>query len=139
MTYRVTHVTRWYLPDDRLVRVTADPGVLTFGHRQGFIAPRLVYDLDRMSRRIIDSGLFIYEPTRLGMPSPVVAWLERVPADMMPAGETISGRIGYWTDSRLPPFFEIRVRDDLIKPELVREFNEEAIPYAVGSLVPIIR
>lgn len=137
MLYRVTHITRWYLPDDRLVWVTADPGVLTFGHRQGFVAPRLVYDLDQMSRRIIDSGLFDYDPTRLGEPSLVVAWLERVPADMMPAGQTISARVGWWEDKRLPPFFEIRVRDDMIKPELCREFNEEAIPYAVGSLQPI--
>lgn len=136
MTYRTIHVVRHWMPDDRLAysTVDAEDEVVTFAYRAWHIHPLLVKGMDSISKGFADSGLFYLDPSRAGDEPTFTAWLARVPDDEMPDDQFIGYRVGpggLW----LPPSIEVLVRASLVKPEVVREMNEEVLPWATGALI----
>lgn len=131
MDWRTLYVARRVMPDGRLAYSKLDEdGTMQFWLKAGFIHPALVRDMGALSSQIAYSGCFDLDPSRVGMNPLFSAWIERVPGEDWPPGVVVRPRIGG------KAFFEIQCRQDLIRPELAAEMNEQALPAVSGALVP---
>lgn len=133
---RVRHDSVKTLPDDRLVELERrDSGLLVFHHREGFTHPDLIRDLDEISRHLTRSGLFTLDEGPGERPPNLEVWMDLSEGEF-PVLSTFTMR-PRWHGSAL--HVEAIIRAGLIRPELLREINEEAYPMCATVLHPIPR
>lgn len=131
---RARHDSVKTLPDDRLVQLERrDSGLLVFHHREGFTHPDLIRDLDEISRHLTQSGLFTLDEDPSGSTPNMEVWMDLSEGEF-PVLSTFTMR-PRWQGSTL--YVEAVIRAGLIRPELLREINEEAYPMCAKVLHPI--
>lgn len=130
MRYRTLWVVRHVMPDDRLAHGVADidDGVIAVTLRHGFIHPALVQVMADFSKRFADLGPYEMDPDHVDGTPGLTVGFERVDSRFM---EDLPMSI-HFNGS-----FEIMLHEDLVRPELVREMNEEVMPVVCGVLVPV--
>ena len=125
--YRTDHATRLILPDDRLVHYELeDDGLLRFLYRADFVHEDVVVDLDEISRHMARSGVIDLGPPEKG--STIEVYFDTIKADTLLA----AGMRAHWTGTRLS--LAIICRDDLIRPEMIKEMNDEVLPNCLTAL-----
>lgn len=132
--YKIIHIVRHVIPDDRLCRVTADADAMTFAHRFGHIHPSLVWEMNAISLELVRLQIFDLDPARLGQECSIQAMLTLT--DALPDGRVMSVHV-IPPCAFAPPCFEVAVRRGCIDPALLREMNEEVLPAGCGALVPV--
>lgn len=137
MFWRSYHMAIPKIPDGRQAHllITADQRgtLVTFLFEEGLIHPDLLVVFNQLSVAISESDLYDFDPEHRGKPL-LSAWLERVPAELMPPGEIMHPRAG--VSAGLPPFIEIMCLEDLVAPGVVREMNESLLPKVCGMFAP---
>jgi hypothetical protein len=129
MSYRCLHVVRHVLPDDRLVNVRVEDGLQIFEYRAWHIHPALVARMRVDSEQTARAGLLDFDVTRVGgPPTAVTAWMALDGTIEEPMTWNV-----HPTSSM--PDLEYRIRSDMIDPALLREMNEEALPFVLGAIV----
>jgi len=137
MLWRSYHLAVPRIPDGRQAHmlITAARGetLVTFLYEQGRIDPLLLGALNQLGAAVAGSGLYDLDQGHIGKPL-LSAWIERVPAELMPPGEIMHPRAG--VSAGLPPFIEIMCLQDLVAPGIVREMNESLLPTVCGMFSP---
>lgn len=140
MRWHTSYIAGPKIPDGRAAHVLVSPAgdgdlaYVTFMIEKRLIKPAMLRGLGVLSAAIADSEIFDFQPDHIGQPPELTAWIERVPAEALPRGRIIAPRAGF--NDGMPPSIEVMCREDLIRPEVVRELNESCLSLICGLLVP---
>lgn len=128
--YRVNHLLVPYLPDGHLTMNVYDPEAILHGGRvqglylEGHMSPPFVRDLDEFHRHVARCGLLVPG----GANEDFTVEFVRVAVEHLPL-MTMDVRTGIEHRTR---WLEIRVREDMVSKELIKELNEWSIPHYRG-------